>query len=78
MRGAAGKLWTTASAVRGTLYSSVFDSTNGGKSYVTKSIKQSTDSLTLRMFGLGRHLLRVVVSDGSQSGEAIVPVMVTR
>ncbi len=70
--------WSISSSARGPLYSSVFDSTNGGKSYVTKSIEQSGTSLSLRLEGKGPHVLRVVVSDGSQSGEATVRVQVKR
>jgi hypothetical protein len=59
------------------LYASVFDSSDGGTTYVTKAIEEQTSSVRVKLIGVGSHILRVVVSDGSQSGEATVPVTVT-
>lgn len=58
--------------------SSVLDSTDNGKSYHALVMEQTGTSLRARLIGYGRHLLRVVVTDGSRSGEATTSVTVAR
>jgi len=68
--------WAISSPVTGPFYSSVLDSTNGGKSYISLSAEATDTALSARFDQKGRHLIRVVVSDGSQSGETTATINV--
>lgn len=68
--------WSVAPTASEAVYASVLDSTDGGRTYVTKQIEQQVDSARIKLVESGQHILRVVVSDGSQSSEASVPVSV--
>lgn len=66
--------WSISSAAHAAFLSSVLDSIDGGKTYHALSVEQTGTTLAAKLERYGAHILRVVVTDGSRSGDATVHV----
>jgi len=68
--------WTARVSAGSSPTASILDSTDGGKTFEVLAVDQPGTAYPLSLRDRGSHLLRVIVSDGWQSGQADTIVVV--
>lgn len=67
--------WSTRASKSASLSATILDSTDGGKTFQVLAVDQPGTTYRLSLRGRGTHLVRVIVSDGWQNGQADATIL---